>query len=274
VLTPLTGDGVEDLEPGEAMNLALPVRNVGDGTATGVNVTVVSDDARAVVAPRVRSYGNVAAGATRSRDFRLTLAPDYPRGKRFSLAVRVTFAGRLSPTTASFPVTTGEPAAEPTVFVYTGAPVPIPDDSDDGVSVTIPVDGIGYASNLRFSIDGTTCTTTAGATTVGLDHTFVGDLVGTLTSPVGHTVTLMDRDGSGGNNLCQVVFDDAATRSFATATTANNPFTGSWRPNAGRLEEFLLEPVDGDWTFRVADVVSRDTGTLRAVSLHINGFVE
>jgi subtilisin-like proprotein convertase family protein len=204
----------------------------------------------------------------------LTLAPDYPRGKRFAVDVSVSFAGRLSPTTAGVPISTGEPALEATVFAYAGAPVPIPDDEEGGVSVTIPVSGIGYASNVRFSIDGTTCSTAAGATTVGIDHTFVGDLVGTLTAPSGRSVTVMDRDGSGGNNLCQVVFDDAAARSFATATTGNNPFTGSWRPNAGRLEDFLLEPVDGDWTVKVADVVSRDTGTLRAVSLRINGFVE
>jgi hypothetical protein len=62
----------------------------------------------------------------------------------------------------------------------------------------------------------------------------------------------------------------------AVATTGNNPFTGSWRPNAGRRPARgpAVEPVDGAWTSKVADVVSRDTGTLRAVSLRINGFVE
>lgn len=273
-VTPLEGDGDAYLEPGETANLALPVSNTGDGTATGINVTVDSDDARATITPRARSYGNLAANETRTRDFRLALAPGYPRGKRFSLGVRVTFVGRLSPTTASFPIASGEPASDPTVFAYTGAALPIPDADPNGVTVTLPVSGIGYASKVRFSIDGATCTTTVPSTTVGIDHTFVGDLVGTLTSPSGRSVTLMERDGSGGNNLCQVVFDDAATRSFSTATTSNNPFTGSWRPNAGRLEDFLLEPVDGDWTFKVADIVSRDTGTLRAVSLRINGFVE
>ena len=273
-VTPVTGDGDQYLEPGETADLGVPVINAGDGTATGINVTVSTTDAQVTITPRARSYGNLAAGATRTRAFRIALAPDFPNGRRFSLAVRVTFAGRLSPTSATFPMATGEPAPDPTVFAYAGAPLPIPDDDDNGVSVTIPVGGIGYASKVRFSIDGTTCTTTVPSTTVGIEHTFVGDLVGTLTAPSGRSVTLMERDGSGGNNLCQVVFDDAAPRSFSTAATGNNPFTGSWRPNAGRLEDFLLEPVDGDWTFKVADVVSRDTGTLRAVSLRINGFVE
>jgi subtilisin-like proprotein convertase family protein len=274
VVTPLTGDGDVYLEPGETANLALPVTNVGDGTATGINVTVATADAQATVTPRARSYGNLVAGATRSRDFRLALAPGYPRGKRVSLAVRVTFAGLLSPTAATFPVATGQPAATPTTFAYGGPPVAIPDAAPAGVSVTIPVSGIGYGSKLTFSIDGTDCSTAIGDTDAGIDHTFVGDLVGTLTGPGGQSVTLMDRDGAGGNNLCQVVFDDTAARSFSTAASANAPFTGSWRPAAGRLEDFLLSPVDGDWTFKVADLALRDTGSIRAVSLDITGFAE
>ncbi len=272
-VTPLDGDGDEFLEPGETANLALPVTNVGDGTATGINVTVDTGDALVTITPRARSYGNLAANATRSRDFRLALAPGYPRGKRIALAVRVTFAGRLSPTAATFPVATGQPGAE-TTFAYAGPPVPIPDAVPAGVSVTIPVAGIGYASALTFSVDGTACSTTAGSTTVGLDHTFVGDLLGTLTAPDGRFVTLLDRDGSGGNNLCQVVFDDRAERSFSTAASGQAPFAGVWRPNTGRLEDFLLAPVDGDWTFKVVDLAARDTGSIRAVSLHITGFAE
>ena len=61
----------------------------------------------------------------------------------------------------------------------------IPDVSTLGASVTIPVAGVGYANELTFSIDGETCTTAAGATTVGLDHTCVGDLAGTLIAPGG-----------------------------------------------------------------------------------------
>ena len=84
----------------------------------------------------------------------------------------------------------------------------------------------------------------------------------------------MDRDGGSGNDLCQTVFDDTATQSFASVLASRAPFTGSWRPAAGRLEDFLLQPVDGDWTFKVADLAPRDTGSIRAVSLHITGFAE
>jgi subtilisin-like proprotein convertase family protein len=260
------------LEPGESGTLAMPVRNEGDGAASGVSVTVASSDPQVTITPRSRSYGLVEAGATVSRDFAIALAPEYPLGKRFRVSVRVTFAGVLSPTTATRVVGTGQPAASPTPFAFTGPPVPIPDNAAAGASVTIPVTGIGYAAGLTFSIDGATCSSTAGATGVGIDHTFVSDLAGTLTAPDGRTATLFNGSGGSGNNLCQVVFDDAAAQPFASVTAGLNPFTGRWRP-ATPLDPFLDAPVTGDWTFTVVDDAPRDTGSIRSVSLHVTGFV-
>jgi subtilisin-like proprotein convertase family protein len=149
--------------------------------------------------------------------------------------------------------------------------VPIPDDSEVGGSVPIAVSMAGYASKLTFSIDGATCSTVEGAATVGIDHTFVGDLVGTLTAPDGKIATLFARAGGSGNNLCQVVFDDAAAKPFATVPSTGAPFTGTWRP-ADPLAALLAAPVTGTWTFKAVDSARLDTGTIRAVSLHITGF--
>jgi subtilisin-like proprotein convertase family protein len=271
-VTPVTGDGDAFVEPGETATVALPATNAGDGTATGVSVRATTGDPQAQLTPRSQSYGTIAAGETKSRNFQLALSADYPLGKRVSLSVRVTFAGALSPTTTTLTIPTGQPAATATTFAYGGPPVPIPDANETGASVTIPVAGVGYASRLTFSIDGATCSTATGATTVGLDHSFVGDLVGTLTGPGGTPATLFSRAGGSGNNLCQVVFDDAAAQPFASLTSARAPFTGTWRP-AEPLVPFLSAPVDGDWKFTVVDTAARDTGTIRAVSLHVSGFV-
>jgi subtilisin-like proprotein convertase family protein len=149
--------------------------------------------------------------------------------------------------------------------------VAIPDASDVGATADIPVTGIGPISSLTFSVDGTTCTTAEHATTVGIDHTFVSDLTGVLTAPDGTTATLFQGDGGGGNNLCRVVFDDAADTSIAEATGDDAPFTGSWRPEEP-LSAFAARPADGTWHFKVTDGAGQDTGTLRAVSLHIKGF--
>jgi subtilisin-like proprotein convertase family protein len=270
-VTPATGDGDAYLEPGEQATVALPVTNVGDGTATGVNVVVDTDDPRATVTPRAASYGTIAAGATKSKNYKLTLAADYPLGRPVTLSVRATFAGVLSPTTSSLVVPTGQPSTTVHDFAYSGAPVPIPDNDPTGASATVAVSGAGYASSLSFSIDGTTCTTDPASATVGIDHTWVGDLTGTLTAPDGRTATLFVKDGAGGNNLCQVVFDDGAATPFASVTSSNAPFTGTWRPDQP-LSSLRVSPADGTWTFKVTDSANNDTGSIRAFALHITGF--
>ncbi|MDI6099358.1 S8 family serine peptidase [Actinoplanes sp. NEAU-A12] len=270
-VTPTTGDGDAFLEPGEQAKVTVPAENIGDGTATGVNVVLDPDHPGATVTPRARSYGNLAAGASKSRDYTVKLAADYPLGRPVTLKARVTFAGTLSPTTGSLLVATGQPSATVRDFAYTGAPVPIPDNDPTGASVTVDVSGVGFASGITFSIDGTACSTDTASATVGLDHTWVGDLVATLTGPGGRTATLFARDGAGGNNLCQVVFDDAATTAFASVTSSNAPYTGTWRPD-DPLAPFRASSADGTWTFTVADRAGSDTGSIRAFSLHVTGF--
>ncbi|MEU4693953.1 S8 family serine peptidase [Actinoplanes sp. NPDC023714] len=270
-ITPATGDGDAYLEPGEKATVTLPATNAGDGTATGVSVVVTSDDARATVTPRSRSYGTIAPGATKTRDYTLSLAAGYPVGRPVTLTAKATFAGVLSPTTSTVVVPTGRPSAEVRDFAYAGPPVAIPDNDPTGASATVDVSGVGYASSVRFSIDGTACSTTAASTTVGLDHTFVGDLVATLTAPGGQTATLFSRSGAGGNNLCQAVFDDAAATPFSAAVSADAPFTGTWRPDQP-LGTLRVSPADGAWTLHVADRFNADTGSIRAFSVHLTGY--
>ena len=271
-VTPTTGDGDAYLEPGETGSLTLPIVNIGDGSATGVSVTVASGDSRATITPHARSYGTIAHAATASRDFTIALAAGFPLGKRVSLRIRITFAGALSPVTITVSLATGQPAATATTFAYSGASVPIPDDDPAGVSVPIEVSGIGYAAAITFSIDGSACTPAEGATTVGVDHTFVRDLVGSLTAPDGRSAQLFDRVGGSGNNLCQVVFDDRAGHTLGTATSPQAPFTGSWRP-VDPLSTLIGGSTSGTWTFHVSDMAVGDTGSIRAVSLHLTGFV-
>jgi subtilisin family serine protease len=270
-VVPTSGDGDAYLEPGETASVTLPVTNVGDGAASGINVTVASDDSRASVTPHAISYGTLARGATASRTFSLALAPSYPNGRPVRLAIKVAFVGRLSPTARTVAVRTGQPAATVSTFSYTGPPVAIPDDDPAGASVSIHVAGLTYASSVSFVIGGQTCTTTAGATTVGISHTFVSDLAGTLTGPGGQTARLFDGAGEDGHNMCQVRFLDSASRPFATAVGADAPFTGDWGP-LDPLATFLASPVAGTWTFKVVDQALLDTGSIRAVSLQIRGF--
>jgi subtilisin-like proprotein convertase family protein len=269
--TVANADGSQFINPGDTANVDLPVTNNGDATAVSTSVVLTSPTAGVTITPRSRSYGTIDKGATVNKSFAVTVPSTHQVGVPVVLNARVTFAGAYSPTTASFSVDIGEPSPTTVDFAYAGAPVAIPDNSTVGASVTIPVSGVGPASKVAFSIDGATCNTTDHSTTVGLDHTFVGDLVGTLTSPSGASATVFSRTGGSGTNMCQVVFTDDATRPFSSATTGNAPFTGSWRPNDAFSG--LRGPADGNWTFSAFDLAGADTGFIRAVSLHINGFV-
>jgi subtilisin-like proprotein convertase family protein len=138
--------------------------------------------------------------------------------------------------------------------------------------VSIPVSDFGRASRVTFSIDGTECNRTPTSTTVGINHSFVGDLVGQLTAPSGATALVFSRNGGTGENMCQVVFDDDATTPFSTVTSANAPFTGTWAP-VNPISPLRGGPADGTWTFKVTDTAGADTGSLRSVSLHLNGYI-
>ncbi|WP_284747174.1 S8 family serine peptidase [Amycolatopsis sp. RTGN1] len=267
-------DGGSALDPGDTAKVTLPVTNDGDGTAVSTSVVLTSPTPGVTVAPRSKSYGTISPGQTGVNDFTITVPATQQLGAPVVLNARVSFAGAHSPTTSTFSLPVGTPSPVAQDFAYTGAPVAIPDNSPVGASVTIPVTGVGRASKVGFSVDGTSCSTGTASTTVGLDHTYVGDLVGSLTAPSGAKATVFQRNGGSGKNLCQVVFADNAATAFSTVTSANAPFSGTWRPTQSLTAGLTGAAVDGTWTFAVVDVAGGDVGSIRSVALHINGFVQ
>uniref|UniRef100_A0A1A7GEI0 Filamentous haemagglutinin outer membrane protein n=1 Tax=biofilter metagenome TaxID=1070537 RepID=A0A1A7GEI0_9ZZZZ len=162
-------------------------------------------------------------------------------------------------------------------FSYTGPAVPIPDGADlsgnnPGAAVSAPITVSGLTqpiAKVTMSIDGQTCTATAGATTVGIDHTFVNDLRISLRSPAGTTVVVIQNTDGSGNNLCQVVLDDDSSGpSIQTVVTASAPFTGNYTPNAP-LSAFMGEDANGVWALQAQDFFSQDTGSIRAWTINI-----
>ena len=269
-LTPTTGDGDAYLEPGETATLALPVTNVGDGTATGISVTV--DDRRPAGGAdpaQPQSYGDLAAGRDHRRGTsRLALRGRATRSASASRSrVRVTFAGVLSPTTGDVHACpTGQPATTRDDFAYSGPAVPIPDNSTAGATVTIPVTGVGYASKLTFSVDGTTCTTTAGVDDGRHRPHLRRRPGGTLTAPRRHKRELFPRNG----RERQQPVPGRVRRRRGDAVRDGARGDGAVHRHVGPIEPLapLLDAsTDGDWTFKVTDGAAADTGTIRAVSL-------
>jgi len=184
----------------------------------------------------------------------------------------------LSPQTFEFDVQTGEPSATAMTTSFTGPAVPIPDANATGVNIPLAVSGpAGTTVNaLTFSINGSVCNANMGSTTVGLDHSWVGDLVLRLTSPGGGaSVLLMNRPGgtlNSGNNFCQTVLDDAAVNSIQAISPAGNPWIGSFKA-AQPLAGFNGVDAIGTWNLNVADLVGTDVGSVRAFSISFHTFV-
>lgn len=155
-------------------------------------------------------------------------------------------------------------------FSYSGAPVFIP-DANPAAKVGAPITVAGLArpiQHVTISIDGSTCTNAPGATTVGLDHTFIFDLALTVRSPNGTEVIVANRIGNDGNNLCQVLFDDSAAASIQSVNNANAPFTGVYKPFEA-LSTFAGEIGNGVWTLQAQDFSAADTGNIRAWTINI-----
>ncbi|OXM48252.1 neuroendocrine convertase 1 [Amycolatopsis alba DSM 44262] len=272
--TVVPADGGSVLDPGDIVKVTLPVTNRGDGTAFSTSVVLSSPTPGVTVAPRSKSYGAISPGQTGVNDFTVTVPVTQEPGVPVVLNAKVTFAGSFSPTTSTFSLPVGTPSQVTQNFAYAGAAVAIPDSDPTGVTVPITVSGVGRASKLTFSVDGTTCDTDQNSTTVGINHSYVADLVGTLTSPSGAKANVFQRNGGAGNNLCQVVFADNAATAFSSVTASNAPFTGTYRPVQPIGGLAAGAPADGVWKFSVVDAAGGDTGSVRAISLHINGFVQ
>jgi subtilisin-like proprotein convertase family protein len=268
-----SADGGASLDPGDTAKVTLPVTNTGDGIASSTSVVLTSPTPGVTIAPRAKAYGTISPGQTGVNDFTVTVPASQQLGVPVVLAAKVTFAGSFSPLTSTFKVGVGTPSPVAQTFAYTGPAVAIPDNSPLGASVPLVVSGVGPASKVSLSIDGTTCTTTEGATTVGIDHTYVSDLAGTLVSPSGATATLFQHTGSSANNLCQVVFDDSAAKAFSSLTSLDAPFTGTYRPATAQTPLTGVGAADGTWTFKAVDSAVGDIGSIRSVSLHVNGYV-
>ena len=110
---------------------------------------------------------------------------------------------------------------------------------------------------------------------MGLDHSWVGDLVITLTSPAGTRVVLANRPGgppNSGKNFCQTVLEDGAAVSIQAITPAGAPYTGTFAP-ASPLSTFIAENGNGTWVLNVSDREPFDVGNVRAFSLTLETFV-
>jgi gliding motility-associated-like protein len=101
--------------------------------------------------------------------------------------------------------------------------------------------------------------------TLDITHSWDRDLSLILISPAGTEVDLSLRNGLWNSNYTNTTFDDNAATSI---TAGSAPFTGTFRPESP-LSDLYGENPGGDWTLRVVDIETPDTGTLNSWSIHI-----
>jgi subtilisin-like proprotein convertase family protein len=272
-LTPIGSDAVL---PGGSAQLRVQLINNGAAKATAVTATLSSSSPLVTVTQPSSTYPTVFPGATATNPtaFAITVSSSAPCGSQLPLALTVNYTGLgVHPMVLPLTVQVGRAGAV-TVTSYAGAPVAIPDGIPTGVDIPLTIPATGPLAGVRFSIDGSSCSNLAGSTTVGVDHTWIGDLSFQLTSPSGTTVTMIDAAGgpnNNGHNFCQTVLDDAATSSIQTVTPLEAPYTGVFAP-ANSLSAFAGEEANGVWTLHVSDSFPADPGNVRAFSIVTSGF--
>lgn len=267
------------IDPGETVTVNFSLGNNGSSATTNLTATLMSAG-NIIVGDQIRSYGAMAPGSPAvTRQFTLTASGACGGTLPVSLSLK---DGNEDLGLVTFTLTMGAMGTTVRTFSYAGEATKIPDGDSRGVTLPIVVSGFGSnLADLNFRIDGTQCSTSPGATGVGVDHSWVGDLVFRLTSPAGTTVTIISRPGGSGNsgkNFCQTLLDDDAQDAMSIGSIASNgpppqgpPYTGTFKP-ANSLSAFDGENPNGTWLLTVIDSFAGDTGSVRAFSLQLTGF--
>ena len=266
------------VEPGENGSLSVQLKNIGGTSITGINATLSSLTPGVTITSAQSAYANISpAGiATNTTPFTLFVSSSITCSQLVQLRLTVNHDGDAgSPSILQFSIQPGRPTPITSVN-YSGSPVSIPDAPAAAVNIPITVSGFaGRLKDLNFKFGGTSCSP-LDPTTVGLDHTYVGDLSIKLTSPSGTTVTLLHRPGANGEpssglDFCNTEFDDEGGGAPIQNISPNDaPHTGTFTP-AEQLAAFRGEDPNGTWTLSVRDTEAQDTGSVRAFSLILSG---
>lgn len=125
-----------------------------------------------------------------------------------------------------------EPAG-PTLKLESTPNLAIPDNQPAGVSSVIAVAEAGQLTRITVAVE--------------IEHPYIGDLEVSLIAPGGSAIALHSRSGASADNLIK------------TYSSNDTP----------ALAAIAGQPIQGNWTIKVADRANQDTGTLRRWNLEI-----
>ena len=225
-------------EPGENIQIAVDLS--ANASFTAVQGTLTSQTAGVTVVDGTATWPNLSPGGavtSNAPHFTIRLGTGVACGSTIQLTLRVTAA-----------------EGGPYTFQITN---PVGSSLEPNVPVTI-VDLGTAVSNLQVNQNVTLSDVNVR---VQINHTYVGDLIVSLRSPAGTTVTLLSRPACGDNNM-NVTFDDSSGFNLQNHCAGTTPwYSGVARPYQP-LSAFNGQSSTGTWTLTVSDNAGGDSGTL------------
>lgn len=242
------GDANQVVEPGESLALEFELEATGSFTSITGTLSSESPDLLITVAEATWPDLDDGTSAVSLFPFEIVLSEISTCYESLDFVLTVSSA-ETPPALFAFSTEVGRD-------LVAGLPLGIP-DGDGGPSV--------LESTLE-SVDGG-MVGTLGVRMV-IDHSYVGDLSITLTSPSGTEVVLLDRPGVPADEFgcadadLDVVFEDAAVLANEDHCAQQTPWASGPILPSEPLSVFSSEPLTGLWTLRVTDWATADLGTL------------
>lgn len=269
-----SGDADSYYETGETFTLAPALSNTGGTAATGITATLSTTTPGITILTANTTYPDIGPhlDANTMTPFVVKIGATAACGQYIDFTLTLTYSGGSAPSQAvTFTEHIGAPGPT-TYYSYSGSPVAIP-DAGSAASADLTISGTGQnVYLLDVVIGGTSCNTAPGSATVGIDHSYVGDLDISIRSPSGAVVQLVDNVGSTGVNFCQTTLTNRTSppkTSIQTVTSANAPFTGSYYPFQSLRTGLDGVALDGTWSLLAQDTSAIDTGNIRAFTLAV-----
>jgi subtilisin-like proprotein convertase family protein len=230
-------DGLVD--PGESVTMPLTLRNNDSATASGILVALKSDQPSLVrITEETATFPDISPDGTaqsQSPHYAYTVAPGAACGTRVRFTALTSSSQGEGQT--SFVVEVGNSHIDAPAG---GLPLSIPKKSSSGISSTVDVTDAFTIRDVNIGLD--------------IGHGDVGELVVTLSSPQGTTVTLHDQSRAGTADIVTVYDRDR-------------------QPDGpGSMADFDGESSQGTWTLRVVDNQGGPVkpGSLRAWTLELD----
>lgn len=217
--------------PGDNVELNISLLSIR-GTLEDVSTVLTSMDENITITQAEGSYPEVGESATFSDvSYTLDIAANHAcEAVELALETVYSLDDELVENTFSYSFELGERA------MVSGVSTPaldIPDNTEDGITDTLILEGSDPEGSI--SVD------------LNITHTYIGDLLITLTSPAGTTLTLWDQEGSSGVNIIGNFPNDFDVD----------------------LSVFNGENHNGEWALFISDNAAIDTGALQSWGINV-----